>query len=96
MINLKTERMTDEEISSNLRLDGFSWCYFETAKGKHGLYLVPTLRSSVDFPVEIVVFGEKEEDGKTIQTTEFEQCINVPKKQWADFFNSIVDQLNSI
>lgn len=89
MIDITKEKMTQEEISSNLRLDGFSWCYFSTAKGRFGLYLVPTLRQD-GFPVKVTVMDD---DGRVVI---YEHHFDVPKKEWSNFFNNIIDQLNDI
>lgn len=89
MIDITKEKMTQEEISSNLRLDGFSWCYFSTAKGRLGLYLVPTLRQD-GFPVNVCLMDD---DGRV---TVYERHFEVPAKEWSNFFNSIIDQLNEI
>lgn len=89
MIDITKEKMTQEEISSNLRLDGFSWCYFSTAKGRFGLYLVPALRQD-DFPVNVTVMDDS---GRVVI---YEHHFDVPKKEWSNFFNSIIDQLNNI
>lgn len=89
MIDITKEKMTQEEISSNLRLDGFSWCYFSTAKGRFGLYLVPTLRQD-GFPVKVTVMDN---DGRVVI---YEHRFDVPKKEWSNFFNNIIDQLNDI
>lgn len=89
MIDITKEKMTQEEISSNLRLDGFSWCYFSTAKGRLGLYLVPTLRQE-GFPVGVTLMDDS---GRAVA---YEHHFDVPKKEWSNFFNSIIDQLNDI
>ena len=89
MIDITKEKMTQEEISSNLRLDGFSWCYFSKAKGRFGLYLVPTLRQD-GFPVNVTVMNN---DGRVVI---YEHHFDVPKKEWSNFFNNIIDQLNDI
>ncbi len=89
MIDITKEKMTQKEISSNLRLDGFSWCYFSTAKGRFGLYLVPTLRQD-GFPVNVTVMDN---NGRVVI---YEHHFDVPKKEWSNFFNNIIDQLNDI
>ena len=89
MIDITKEKMTQKEISSNLRLDGFSWCYFSTAKGGFGLYLVPTLRQD-GFPVNVTVMDN---NGRVVI---YEHHFDVPKKEWSNFFNNIIDQLNDI
>lgn len=89
MIDITKEKMTQKEISSNLRLDGFSWCYFSTAKGRLGLYLVPTLRQE-GFPVGVTLMDDS---GRAVA---YERNFDVPEKEWSNFFNSIIDQLNEI
>jgi hypothetical protein len=89
LIDITKEKMTQKEISSNLRLDGFSWCYFSTAKGRFGLYLVPTLRQD-GFPVNVTVMDN---NGRVVI---YEHHFDVPKKEWSNFFNNIIDQLNDI
>lgn len=96
MINLACETLTDKEISDNLRLNGFSWCYFTTAKGKKGLYLVPSPSRAADHPVEIMVYENEEEDGMPSQRVAFEQSFYVPRNQHVDFFNNLIGQLNNI
>lgn len=96
MINLATETLTDRVISDNFRLDGFSWCYFTTAKGKKGLYLVPSSSHAADHPVEIMVYENEEQDGVTHPRVAFEQSFYVPRNQYVDFFNNLIGQLNNI
>lgn len=88
-LDLSKDQMTQEYISSNLRLDGFSWCYFKTAKGREGLFLVPVLHPASSTLVKVFL-----DDG-----TGSDCChsFDVPPNEWHTFFNmNLLQQLNDI
>ena len=87
-VDLSREQMTQEYISSCLRLDGFSWCYFKTAKGRPGLFLVPSLRATMSTLVEVF-----DDNGHVVS----EQSFDIPPGKWHTFFNmNLLQQLKAL
>lgn len=82
------QEITQEMLSSHLRLDGYSWLYLKNDKGHPVLYHVPL--SWKDCSTSIIVFSE---DGKTIL---FEQSFDVDKKEYVAFFNGNIAKINQI